>query len=1283
MLVAFCALLLVIRLFVFPRIEDYRERIVATLSANLGQPVAISAIATGWDGWNPRLTILNLQVHDRGHPKDEPLVSLPRVDFVVSWTSLPLMDLRLKQLTIDRPQLSVRRDVNGRLHLAGIEIDPDRQSDDPRAMEWLLRQQNIVVTEALLTWTDELRRAPQLVLDHVQFRLERSQGHHRFGLVGTPPAELASPLDFRGDVTDASLKDWRDAHGTFYVRLDYADIALWREWIPLPIAIDNGKGALRAWFDFAGGAPTGMVADFELADVRTWLGRDLPQLDLTNLGGHLDWKRGGGKRLLSASNLAFTTRAGVVLPPTDFKLALTESADGTINGGNLTFERLDADPLTALAAHLPLPEGWRRELARFAPRGIVHNGKFNWTGAGDAPTTYAASGVLQRFGYAASGGSPGVTGLSGRFDVDHTRGSVTLDSRDLQLHAPGVWNDPLNFTKFEGGVSWVLREGRWQVALNGLRFASVPFTGVANGTWIAKESGPGALDLNAQLVAANVAEVTRYMPLSLDGETRTWLVDSLRQGTVSDVRVNVAGDLTEFPFPGNRNGKFLIAFKVKDTTLRFLPDWPPIEGLDAELRFEGQRMTIDATRGRSLGAQLGPTKAEIADLSAAIPVLNVTGDASGPTAEFLRYIAQSPVDGWIGHATEGASAAGNGKLTLKLTIPLGKGSDTKVAGDYQFNGNDVRLQAVPSFSRVNGRIAFTEQDLRAQEVSFEALGGTGKLAITKAEGRLRIAGSGTANLAALRREFDVPALARLSGTTDWQVNWTSLANVASWSLESSMQGAVVAYPAPLAKSAAEIAPLKIERQEIAGRPNEDLLIADYRGLVRVAAHRVVTPTAATPDRVVLLLGESVGAIPAPTRPGIAVRGALPALDLDEWLALYAAEKPFAETGGSSSPPALAMNGVDLQVGRLEVFGRVLHELNVSAQREGEDWQLALRGREMDGHATWRGPSAALPNGRVSARLTRLVPPGHGELRPVRSAPDASGKSANPWPELDIVADTFLKNDRDLGKLELVAQPIGSDWRIAQLSLSNADGAIDANGWWRVKGDKQQTQLEATVDVKDAGGYLAHFGFSDAVRNAPTKITGNLQWTGAPNDFDYPSLTGTFTMKSGAGQFTKIDPGIGKLLGVLSLQALPRRITLDFRDIFSEGFAFDDINGDFTIDNGQMRTDNLKLVGPAAAVALKGDLDLAKETQRLDVRVQPALSSSLSAGAAVLFIANPLVGLGIGAGALIAQKLFNNPIEQMFSYEYRVTGAWADPVVERVNGRVAATKSPVEQATETK
>jgi uncharacterized protein YhdP len=147
--------------------------------------------------------------------------------------------------------------------------------------------------------------------------------------------------------------------------------------------------------------------------------------------------------------------------------------------------------------------------------------------------------------------------------------------------------------------------------------------------------------------------------------------------------------------------------------------------------------------------------------------------------------------------------------------------------------------------------------------------------------------------------------------------------------------------------------------------------------------------------------------------------------------------------------------------------------------------------------------------------------------------------------------------------------------------------------------------------------------------------------------------------------------VGRLLGVLSLQALPRRISLDFRDVFSEGFAFDSVAGEVRMQSGIMHTDDFRLVGPAAAVNIAGDVDLAGETQQLKVRVQPSLSTGVSAGAAALFIANPLIGAAVGAGTLLAQKMLNNPLDKLFSYEYAVSGSWDDPVVTRAGAGASA------------
>ncbi len=316
----------------------------------------------------------------------------------------------------------------------------------------------------------------------------------------------------------------------------------------------------------------------------------------------------------------------------------------------------------------------------------------------------------------------------------------------------------------------------------------------------------------------------------------------------------------------------------------------------------------------------------------------------------------------------------------------------------------------------------------------------------------------------------------------------------------------------------------------------------------------------------------------------------------------------------------------------------------------------------------------MPNGRVVARLARLTVPAAGDLTPWKPpAADAAkggASAANPWPEMDLATDALWARGRDVGKLDVTARPVGTDWQIQSLKLRNDEGSIDASGWWRA-GPPQETTLDAVLKTPEAGAFLARFGMSDAIRGAPSKLEAKLAWPGSPSDFEYTSLTGSLKLDSGAGQFLKVEPGMGRLLGVLSLQALPRRITLDFRDVFSEGFAFDSIAGAGTIASGVMSTANLRLAGPAATVDISGSVDLPGETQQLRVRVQPALSTGISAGAAALFIANPLIGAAVGAGTLLAQKLLKDPIEQLFSYEYAVSGGWADPVVERLGSRTAA------------
>ena len=186
-----------------------------------------------------------------------------------------------------------------------------------------------------------------------------------------------------------------------------------------------------------------------------------------------------------------------------------------------------------------------------------------------------------------------------------------------------------------------------------------------------------------------------------------------------------------------------------------------------------------------------------------------------------------------------------------------------------------------------------------------------------------------------------------------------------------------------------------------------------------------------------------------------------------------------------------------------------------------------------------------------------------------------------------------------------------------------------------------------------------------IRRGKGRLEGQVGWIGSPLSLDYPSLSGQFNVNVESGQFIKADPGIAKLLGVLSLQSLPRRLTLDFRDVFSQGFAFDFLRGDVSINQGVARTNNLQMSGVNAAVLMEGSADIARETQNLKVVVVP----EIDAGTASLIatVINPAIGLG----TFLAQIFLRRPLTEAATQEFQIDGAWADPKITKIDRRARA------------
>jgi len=1237
----FAAVVLALRFWILPQIEEHPQAVAEVISRGIGQRVSIGSVDSGWQRLRPYLALTDVRLYDG---QGRVALSLPSVSCTLSWDSLAFGALRFDSVSLDKPDLNIRRDSTGTLYVAGVRLDPEAAGGG--FANWLLAQREIIVRDAQVSWEDQLRQAPILSLADLNFIMRNRGSHHRFALRAQPSRELAAALDIRGDLEGRTFEQLQAWNGKLYAELAYTDLAAWRAWIDYPLEIRHGQGGLRLWLGFADKRLEEAAADVALGNISARLAPEQPLLELRSLQGRLSAKRSQGGYQIAGRQVALELQSGVILPPAQFALQWRPGDDKRAEQGEVRIDALALQPLALLGEYLPLPPQVRKALAEAAPQGSVVDVRFDWQGPLPNPQRYSLRGHFDRLGMRAYAGLPGFSGISGNIDGNEKGGSVLLNAGKSSVDLPRAFADPArNFDTLTAQLAWSHVQGELQLKLSNIAFANADLAGTAFGSYTTAAGGAGVIDLTARLARTDARHVARYIPF-MNKVALDWLDRAVLAGRTSEVSLRLKGDLKDFPFQSARGGVFQIAAKVVDGRLQYAAGWPAIEGINARLHFDGKRMEVTSSKASVLGARVSNAHVVLPDLFTPDRVLEVSGQAEGPTTEFLKFIAQSPVNNLTGGFTANMVAAGSGRLQLKLDLPLARLAETKVAGSYRFSANQVSLDAHwPPVTQASGRLEFTDSGVSMPPVNAQFLGGPVTLAIAnQRDGSISVNARGTLNAAILQSALEQPLLQQVSGTTDWNSSVNFRKRGATVLVESGLQGITSTLPAPLNKASADVLPLRFERTVVAeeqgsgwtGPPTADRSTLDLGKVVRMEMQR------RRDDGKMVIERGAIGINEAPRLPerGVVIGGNASELDLDRWLHV------LGGSGGAAAP----LSTLNLKVGALDVYGKRINDVTLHAGFQGSDWLANISARELSGDVRWRSPG----KGRVSARLAHFTFP---EPTPGKLADDTPPKEL---PGLDIVADNLVVRDKKLGRLELAAVNEGRDWRIEKLMLITTESQLSADGLWQGAAAQQRTSLNFKLEIKDVGKYLERFGYPGSMQRGSAKLLGKLAWAGNPQTIDYPSLAGDLSLIAEKGQFLKIEPGIGKLLGILSLQALPRRITLDFRDVFSEGFAFDTITGTAAVAKGVVRTQDFLMRGPSAQVAMSGSIDLAQETQSLKVRVVPSVGDTLSV--AGLMLANPIAGVA----SFLAQRLFKDPLGQAFAFEYAVSGTWADPKVEKVS-----------------
>ncbi|MES2261306.1 MAG: YhdP family protein [Pseudomonadota bacterium] len=1013
------------------------------------------------------------------------------------------------------------------------------------------------------------------------------------------------------------------------------------------------------------------------------------------------------------NGFSLRTRDGLIMAPTDLSERYVAASAKKPETMQLKASVLDLQTLAGLAERLPLSEGQRKMLADFAPRGRVRDVSAEWQGSYPALLSYRVKGVLDGLGMlpqpqrlpqpkTAKGPAvrgmpawPGFDNLSGAIDATDKGGSLSLNSDQFVLQLPAYFAEAaMPFDKLAVNARWSFDDNeRLLVQLDQMEFMQQGLSGSLSGSHTIPLNGKGAgvADFTGKLDGFDVKKIGRYLPLQTPDHLRTWLTGALEEGMANDVNLRLRGDLAGFPFKGEAGakskGEFRIGGRIDNGRLNYDPGyyakdsngkaplWPQADKIKGSFLFEGTRMEIRGDTAVTGNIALSNVKAVIADLGSHDSLLEIDGSAAGTMTDYLKYVAASPVLEWIGHFTDETSASGNAKLALKLQLPLAHLHDSKVVGVLQLQGNDVVLwHDMPPVLAATGKIEFNEKGVNLNGLAGNCIGGP--IAVsggTQRDGSIQIRLAGSVTTDGLRKTYPAPAVQRLADHLNGGARYSGLVSARdhhySVAIDSNLSGLGLELPAPLNKTAAETLPLRFILN--GGGANDAGLMRDEIRISLGAAIAAAYQRQRQGKGPWKLVRGGIGVnVPAPEPDsGLMLNVSLKALNVDHWIDLA-----NAVAGPADASAAAAADGTDIaqyvvpdsmaaRAGELILGERKLDRVVTGVTHQKGVWQANIDAAQASGHITWNESATGQGIGKVTARLSSLIIP-ESAANEVKDLLER--KATQPTiPALDIVAERFEWFNKPLGRLELQAYNalITSvrEWRVSKLSLSNPDGELKGSGRWVTKDGQHQTNLNFALDIANAGKLLDRFGFADTLRNGKGKLSGEIAWQGLPYALDIPSLSGQIALQVEKGQFLKQDPGAAKLLGVLSLQALPRLLKLDFHDVFSEGLAFDAISANAVIDRGIVKTENLKMHGVAATVLMDGTADIANESTNLHVVVIPEVNLGTAPLVYALAV-NPVIGLG----SFLAQLFLSAPVMKALTYHMQVTGPWKAPVVAKLD-----------------
>lgn len=1224
-------------------IEQRQDEISDFVSEQLGYPVEIAATTLDWVGLMPKLQVQTIKVFSQDQKielftLDDLYLGLDVID------SIQRREPVLKDLIITGLRVVIIRNETGQLQVQGLD---DRTQSSPIEMDWfswanLLKRFHL--QDISIDYTDQQNSALTGIYQLADTVVIHKTGQWIANGNLNLPSSVGNNVTFTAQSV-VSGNNWQASTWQWQIKTNGLKLApLAQHLVWQDVAVQQGSVDITVSGTGVGDRIETINLGLDLAQskvVTTQENTAYTPVVIERFIGQFNWQQQAELWQLSGRNIQLHIN-GDAWPQTAF--TIRKDSDNNWLMASKYLRLSDITALASLSQHSPAL--FRQQ----QPAGDVE--MFN--------LRYSATQGVEGLAFSLRDGAllpwqnyPGVTGLTASVRWQDGVGSLNLDSHQITLY-PEVWlDDAIFFDSISGVLSLQKDDDFWIMNSQAVRVWNDDLTLQLDGSIEHTKDGKIINDLTLTLEEVAINKWQSYVPQRiLTKAFKGWANYAFLAGKIVDGKIEMRGDLAAFPYDKSPDkGQFNLVLQAENIRLHYAPDWPDIVGVTGVVTGSGNDLIIKSKHGTVAGFKFADVTTTINKLVEEEPILRIKGEIKGSTANALQFLQQSPLKQRFGCVIKAVEVSGASNVQLNLMVPLADPEATDISGSVSFINSQIHKKSLPdvALTEVNGELQFTNNGVTANNIQASLFTRPVTIDVMPKDDKTIVVATGQIVTKKIGQEWPNNVPDFISGQTDYQLEVSIFEKelgdfYVDATLQSTLQGLELALPEPFAKASKD----KILFKATVEHSGEELVYSiNYGELVNA----VVIPDESL-WRGEIRFGEGQAMLP---ELGIKIRGQLVELAIDDWLKLRSAEQQ-KEAGNKL---VSSIDDISISIAKVTGFNQQLTALNVSAQKDAQGWRTNLHSDQTRGFIYL--PTDFSGSSTLKIDLDKVVI----SLPEKISQQDEKNEYplARLWPSMDLAIKSLTVNDMPLGELSLQAHRSTTSWTLDSAILnSDVFTASIPLGTWQQSATEQRSHFQVKANSNDLATLLSTFGYQQAIAAENVVITMDFSWPSSPLDVSSKNIAGEISLDIGKGKLEEIEPGaVGRVFGLLSAATIPRRLALDFSDLFGKGFSFDSITGTFNIANGLAVTDDFALKGAAATIEMAGPIDLINKEYDQQVKITPNVSSTLPVAGAV---AGGPVGLGVGTAIMLVDKLtdklFDKNLVNLISYKYNLTGSWDAP-----------------------